>query len=74
MIHCGMLLAPDDTLTIESVVAALKERPQGAELLVVVYFNAKLSDPESDRRGGDIAAALATEDLEDMLENLLLRR
>ena len=44
----GCYLAPNDTLTIESVVAALKERPQGNELLVVEDFNVKLSEPEGD--------------------------
>ena len=41
----GCYLAPDNTLTIESVVAALKERPRGAKLLVEGDFNAKLSEP-----------------------------
>ena len=40
----GCYLAPDDTSTIESVVAALKERPRGAGLLVVGDFNVNLSD------------------------------
>ena len=39
--------------------------------MVAEDLNAKLSDPEGDRRGEDIAAALATEDLEDMLAHLL---
>ena len=42
----GCYVAPDNTWTIESVVAALKERPMGAKLLVVGYFNANLADPE----------------------------
>ena len=46
----GCYLAPDDTLTIESVVAALKERPVGAKLLVAGDFNANLAEPEGDRR------------------------
>ena len=46
----GCYLAPADTSTIESVVAALKERPRGAELLVVGDFNANLAEPEGDRR------------------------
>ena len=64
-------LAHDDTLTIESVVAALKERPRGAELVVAGDLTAKLLEPEGDRRGEDIAAAPATEYLEDMLAHLL---
>ena len=67
-------LAPNDTLTIESVVATIKERPWGAELLVEGDFNINLSEPEGDRRGEDIAVALATEGLEDMSEHFLPRR
>ena len=53
----GCYLAPNDTLTIESVVAALKERPMGAGLLVAGDFNANLAETEEDQRGEDIAAA-----------------
>ena len=71
----GCYLAPDDTLTIESVVAALKERPMGAKLLVAGDFIANLVDPEGDRRGEDIAAFMSTEVLEDMSAHFLpLRR
>ena len=67
----GCYLAPDDTLTIEIVVAALKERTRGAELLVVGYFNVKLLDPEGDRREEEIAAELAMELLEDISAHFL---
>ena len=70
----GCYLAPDDTSTIESVVAALKERPRGAKLLVVGYFNVNLAEPEGGRRGEDISAAMATEGLEYMSEHFLPRR
>ena len=43
-------LAPNNTLMIESVVAALKERPQVAELLVAGDLNVNLADPEVDRK------------------------
>ena len=59
----GCYLSPDETSTIESVVAALKERPCGAKLLVAGDFNVKLSEPEGDWREENIAAALATEGL-----------
>ena len=59
----GCYLSPDNTSTIESVVAALKERPMGNGLLVAGDFNANLADPEGDWRGEDIAAAMATEGL-----------
>ena len=65
---------PKNTSTIESVVAALKERPQGAKLLVAGDLNAKLSDLEGYRRVEEIAAALTTVGMEDMSENLLPHR
>ena len=49
-------LAPNNTLTIDSVVAARKERPRGAKLFLAGDFNFNLADPEGDRRGEDIAA------------------
>ena len=49
IIRCD--LAPDDTLTIESVVAALKERPKGTALAVAGDLNTALDDPENDRKG-----------------------
>ena len=67
-------LVPDNTSTIESVVTALKERPRGAELLVAGDFNVNLADPEGDRRGENIVAAMATEGFEDMSEYFLLLR
>ena len=70
----GCYLAPEDTSRIESVVSALKERPRGSELLVAVDFNTNLEDPEGYRRGEDIAAALATDGLEDMSAHFLPQR
>ena len=70
----GCYLAPDDTLTIEIVVATLKERPRGSELLVAGDFNTKLEELEGDCRGEDIAADLATEGLEYMSAHFLLKR
>ena len=67
----GCYLTPDDTLTRESVISALEERPRGAELLVVGDFNVNLAEPEGDRRREDIAAAMATEGLEDTLAHFL---
>ena len=45
----GCYLAPNDILTIESIVAALKEEPRGAKLLGARDINTKLSEPEGDR-------------------------
>ena len=44
-------LAPDDTSKIESVVAALKEHPQGATHLVAGDVKTTLTEPENDQRG-----------------------
>ena len=52
----------------------LKERPRGAKLLVAGDFNAKILEPEGDRRGEDITSALDKEGLEDISAQLLLRR
>ena len=41
----GCYLSPDDTSTIESVVAALKEQPRGAALMVAGYLNTTLTEP-----------------------------
>ena len=70
----GCYLAPDDTLTIKRVVEALRERPKGAELLMVGDLNINFAALEGDRREGDIAATLATEGLEDMAAHLLPQR
>ena len=59
----GCYLAPGDTLTIESVVNVLKERPRGAELLVAGEFNVNLAETEGDQRGEDIGAAMEMEGL-----------
>ena len=42
----GCYLAPDDTSTIESVPAELKEQPWSTELMAAGDFNVKPSDPE----------------------------
>ena len=70
----GCYLAPDDTLTIEKFVKALKECPKGAKLLVAGDLNANFAEPEGDGKGEDIAAALVTEVLEDMSVHFLLQQ
>ena len=67
----GCFLVPDNTSTIESVIASLKERPRGLELLVVVDFNANLDHTEGDWRAEDIVAALTTARSEDIFSHLL---
>ena len=61
-------------MTIESVVAALKKRPRGTALVVAGDLNTALDDPENDRRGTEIGAALTEAVLEDMTAHFLLRR
>ena len=67
----GCYLAPDNTLTINSVVAALKERPQGLEILVIGDLNVNLKDPEGYQREEDIVAALTAMGLEYMMAQFL---
>ena len=70
----GCYLAPNNTSTIKSVVTTLKELRWGTELFEAADFNMKLSEPEGDQRGEDIAATLATEGLEDTLAHFLPHR
>ena len=67
----GCYLAPDNTLTVESVVFTLKERPRGAALLVAGGLNTTLTEPEHDRRVTEIAAALTEEGLKYMAAHFL---
>ena len=70
----GFYLSPDDTSTIESVVAALKDLPRGAAPMLVGDLNTTLTEPDNDRRGTEIAAALTEEGLEDMAAHFLPRQ
>ena len=57
----GCYFSHNGTSTIDSVVAALKERPRGAKLLAAGDFNVNLSEPEDHQRGEDTTAAMVTE-------------
>ena len=70
----GCYLAPNDTSTIDIIVAALKERPRGTALLVVGDLNTTLTDPENDRRRTEISAALTEAGLKDMAAHFLPRQ
>ena len=74
VVHHWILTRPNDTLTIDSAVTALKERPRGAALLVAGDLNTTPAEPENDHRGTDIAAALTAEELEDISAHFLPRR
>ena len=67
----GFYLAPDDTLTIDGVIAALNERPRGDKLLVEGDLNINMEEPEGYCREEEIVAALITAGLEDMLAHFL---
>ena len=61
-------------MTVESVVAALKERPRGTALIVAGDLNTSLLDPENDGRGTEIATALTEAGLKDMAAHFLPRQ
>ena len=66
-------LAPDKTSTIERVVEALRDRPNGVELLVAGDLNINLAAPEGDKKEEDITITIPTEGLEDMAPHFLLQ-
>ena len=70
----GFYLTPDNTSTMERFVEALRERPEGAELMVAGDMNINLAEPEGNQREEYIAATLATEGMKDMVAHFLPRR
>ena len=70
----GCYLAPEDTSTIERVVAALKERSKGTKLVVVGDLNTVLDEPENNWRGTVIVAEMIEAGVEDMTAHFLPRR
>ena len=68
-----MYIAPEDTETMERVVAAIRKKTRGAELMVVGIFNADIAAPEGNRRAENIATDIATAELEDMARHFLPR-
>ena len=69
----GCYIAPDNDSNIEDVVADIRRRTQGANLLVAGGFNANLDKTEGTPRAEEIAAALAAVGLKDKRAHLLLR-
>ena len=59
----GVYIAPEDTETMERVVAAVRKKPRGAELMVAGDFNADIAAPEGNRRAEKIATGIATSGL-----------
>ena len=70
----GCYLAPDNARTIERVVAALSDQPQGTALIVAGDINTDLGDMACDGRGSEIAAAITEAGLEDMTAHFLPRK
>ena len=57
----------------ERVVAAIRKKLRGAELMVAGDFNADIAAPEGNRRAENIATDIATAGLEDMARHFLPR-
>ena len=55
----GAYVAPEDEVTMETVIAAIGRKPPGADLMVAGYFNVDILAPEG-RRAENIATDLAT--------------
>ena len=70
----GAYVAPEDKVTMETVVAAIGRKPRGAELMVAGDFNVDIMAPEGNRRAENIATDLATAGLEDMAQHFMPRR
>ena len=64
----GCYLSPDDTLTIDCFLVAVRKRPRCSELLVAGNFNSNLTGPEGAERDKEVLADPAAAGLEDILE------
>ena len=70
----GCYIAPDDTSTIERVVAVLMDRPKGTALVVAGNLNTNLEDAVNYQRGTEITAAMTEAGVEDMMAHFLPRK
>ena len=68
----GAYIAPEDEVTMETVVKAIGRKPPGAELMVAGDFNLDILAPEG-RRAENIATDLATAGVEDMAQHFMPR-
>ena len=68
----GAYVAPEDKVTMEMVVKAIRRRPPGAEVMVAGDFNVDILAPEG-RRAENIATDLATAGVEDMAQHFMPR-
>ena len=55
----------------ERVVAAIRKKPRGAELMVAGDFNADIAAPEVNRQAENIATDIATAGLENTAQYFL---
>ena len=67
-------VAPEDEVTMETVLPEIGQKPPGAELMVAGYFNVDIMAPEGNRRAENIATDLATAGVEDMAQHFMPRR
>ena len=66
----GAYIAPEDEVTMETVVKAIGRKPPGAELMVAGDFNVEILAPEG-RRAENIETDLATAGVEDMAQHFM---
>ena len=60
----GCYITPDDSLTIEDIITAIRRRSHGSELLVSDDLNTDLVEPEGTTRAEEITADLTVAGLE----------
>ena len=70
----GCYLAPGDGATIRGVETAMAERLRGTELIVAGDLNVDIERTVGRGQDEDIATAVATAGLEDILAHFLLQR
>ena len=68
----GAYIAPEDEVTMETVIHAIGRKPPGAELMVAGDSNVDILAPEG-RRAENIATDLATAGVEDMAQHFMPR-
>ena len=69
----GAYVAPEDEVTMETVIAAIGQKPPGSDLMVAGDFNVDILAPEG-RRAENIATDLATAGVEDMAQHFMPQR
>ena len=70
----GCFVALSNTNTIKKITRAIKQCPNGADMLVVEDMNIEIDDPKVNERDDTIAASQATSGMEDISEKLLPRK